>query len=52
MKPSPETFKRFLSKELNAFSIGGVGEREVVKAKPAGDGADAEPDADPDDMPF
>ncbi|HET9893241.1 MAG TPA: hypothetical protein VFQ42_22375 [Mycobacterium sp.] len=52
MKPSPETFKRFLSKELNAFSIGGVGEREVVKAKPDAandDGADAEPDADPDD---
>lgn len=32
MRPSPETFKRFLSKELNAFSIGGVGERELVKA--------------------
>lgn len=32
MKPSPETFKRFVAKELNAFSIGGTGEREVVKA--------------------
>ena len=27
MKPSPETFKRFKSGELAAFSIGGVGER-------------------------
>lgn len=30
MKPSPETFKRFVSKELNAFSIGGTGERVLV----------------------
>lgn len=35
MRPSPETFARFVSKELNAFSIGGTGERtEVTKAKP------------------
>lgn len=32
MKPSPETFKRFVSKELNAFSITGEGIRELVKA--------------------
>jgi hypothetical protein len=32
MRPSPETFQRFLSGELNAFSIAGTGEREVVKA--------------------
>lgn len=32
MKPSPETFKRFVSKELNAFSIMGEGIRELVKA--------------------
>src|SRR5262249_6359398 len=31
MRPSPETFKRFLSGELNAFSIAGIGERELVK---------------------
>ena len=31
MKPSPETFKRFVSGELAAFSIGGVGEREPVE---------------------
>jgi hypothetical protein len=31
MKPSPETFKRFVSGELAAFSIGGVGEREALK---------------------
>jgi hypothetical protein len=31
MRPGPETFKRFLSGELNAFSIGGIGERELVK---------------------
>ena len=31
MRPSPATFKRFLSRELNAFSIGGLGQRELVK---------------------
>lgn len=31
MKPSPETFKRFQSGELAAFSIGGVGERTALK---------------------
>lgn len=30
MKPSPETFKRFVAKELNAFSIGGIGDRTPV----------------------
>lgn len=30
MRPSPETFARFVSKELNAFSIGGTGERIPV----------------------
>jgi len=30
MRPSPETFARFVSKELNAFSIAGIGERELV----------------------
>lgn len=35
MKPSPETFKRFVSKELNAFSIYGEGERILVgKSEP------------------
>lgn len=32
MRPSPETFQRFLKKELNAFSIAGEGTRETVKA--------------------
>lgn len=37
MRPSPATFKRFVNKELNAFSIGGIGERElVVKAERCG----------------
>ncbi|HVH39237.1 MAG TPA: XkdF-like putative serine protease domain-containing protein [Gemmatimonadaceae bacterium] len=31
MKPSPETFKRFQSGELAAFSIGGIGERTALK---------------------
>lgn len=31
MRPSPTTFKRFLLKELNAFSIAGTGIRELVK---------------------
>jgi hypothetical protein len=31
MKPSPETFKRFQSGELRAFSIGGVGSREEIE---------------------
>ena len=30
MKPSAETFKRFVSGELAAFSIGGIGEREPL----------------------
>lgn len=35
MKPSPETFKRFVAKELNAFSIYGEGERILVgKSEP------------------
>ncbi len=36
MRPSPETFKRFVKGELNAFSIGGTGERELVKAARCG----------------
>lgn len=32
MRPSPATFKRFVSKELSAFSIAGIGERELVKS--------------------
>jgi hypothetical protein len=35
MRPSPATFKRFLSKELNAFSIGGLGQRELVHKRSA-----------------
>jgi hypothetical protein len=31
MKPSAETFARFMSKELGAFSIAGTGEREPVE---------------------
>lgn len=30
MKPSPATFKRFMSGELAAFSIGGIGDREPL----------------------
>lgn len=35
MRPSRETFRRFVSKELNAFSIAGTGVRELVKAAAA-----------------
>lgn len=31
IKPSAETFKRFQSGELGAFSIGGIGEREPIE---------------------
>ena len=34
MKPSTEAFKRYESGELNAFSIAGTGERELVKNAP------------------
>lgn len=30
MRPSKETFKRYIAKELNAFSIAGIGERTPV----------------------
>jgi hypothetical protein len=33
MKPSPATFKRFQSGELRAFSIAGIGERELLTEK-------------------